>query len=78
MFELKEEIIFTGFNQRTSQKTGAPYTIVNFLGQDGQTFGVMADCDIPLDLVQLDKVKVTFKVMTGRYTQLRLIDIKKV
>lgn len=79
MLEFREErMILTGINSRISKNTGEEYKIINFLGENGQTFGCMAECDIPLTLKQLDEVSVHFKVLPGRYTQLRVLDIKKV
>lgn len=79
MLEFREErIILTGIDTRISKNTGEEYKIINFLGENGQTFGCMAECDIPGNLKQLDEVNVLFKVLPGRYTQLRVVDIKKV
>jgi hypothetical protein len=78
MLNFKEKMILTGITQRISQKTQEKYLLVNFLGEDGQTFGCMADCEIPQGLEQLDKVEVDFKVLPGRYTQLKVLGLKKV
>lgn len=78
MLQFKEKMILTGIEERTSQKTGEKYRLANFLGENGQTFGSMVDCSIPDGLSQLDTVDVGFKVIPGRYTQLRVTSINKV
>ena len=77
MLEFKEKIILTSIEQKESQKTGRTYKIANFLGENGQTFTTMLDCDVPDGLKQLDWVDVLFKVIPGRYTQLRVKEINK-
>lgn len=76
MLKFDTEIILTGIEQRRS-KEGKDYTMINYLNPNGQSFGTIADCSIPSDLQQLDKVYVTFQVVTGRYMQLRTISIVK-
>lgn len=76
MFEFKEEMVVTGVVNKTSKK-GNEYVIVNYLGQDGQTFGTMAECNLP-NLNQLDRVLATFKLTPGKYIQLKTIDIEKI
>lgn len=77
MLKFKEKIIMTGIERRVS-KLGKEYLIINYLGDDGKTFSTLAECHIPEDISQLDEVEVTFKVIPGRYVQLKTIDIKKV
>jgi len=77
MLEFKERLILTGVQQKIS-KTGNSYIIANFLDENGQIFGCIVDCDLPEGLRQLDHVDVKFKVIPGRYIQLKVIDIKKV
>lgn len=77
MFKFKEKVIFTGKKSMVS-KQGRDYTIVNYLGDDGNTFGTVADCLIPDSIKQLDEVEVTFGVIPGRYVQLKTIDIQKI
>lgn len=79
MLEFNEKMIITGVEQRVSQKTGDTYKIANFLGENGQTFGCMVEGNININgIEQLDKVDVKFKVIPGRYTQLKVLDMKKV
>lgn len=78
MLEFKEVCILTSIQQRKSNKTGKPYTIAFFLGENGQTFGCVVDCSVPEGLSLLDKVEVGFKVIPGRYTHLRVISIEKI
>ena len=78
MLEFKEICILTGVEQRKSKKTGETYRIVNFLGENGQIFSCMLESDVPAGLKQLDKVEVNFKVYPGRFTQLKVLGIKKV
>lgn len=77
MLEFKEILIYTGKDERVSEKTQKPYTIVNYLDDKGQTFGTIAECNIPIDLKQLQLVEVTFKVIPGRYLQLKTLSINK-
>lgn len=77
MLQFNSVCIFTGFALRKSKNSGNSYNLVSFLGSEGQTFSCIMDCSKP-NLEQLDKVNVTFKVVPGRYTQLRVLDLKKV
>lgn len=77
MLKFKEKIIMTGIERRVS-KQGNEYLIINYLGENGQTFGTIAECFIPDGLKQLDKVEVDFQVVPGRYTQLKTVGISKV
>lgn len=76
MLEFKEKLVFTGTQKRTS-KNGLDYTLVNYLDEDGSTFTTMADCIVPADIKQLDRVEVLFKVIPGRYTSLKTLMISK-
>ena len=73
---VEKNIVFTGAEIRVSKK-GEEYILVNFLGSDGKTFACVCDCQIPSNLKQLDRVDVTFKVLPGRYTQLRVLNLSK-
>ena len=77
MFKFKEKVIFTGKKAMVS-KQGRDYTVVNYLGDDGNTFGTIAECLIPPDIQQLDLVEVTFGVVPGRYVQLKTLEIRKI
>lgn len=77
MLDFTKKMIYTGKINRTG-KNGKSYTIVNYLGENGVTFSTIADCEIPEEIKQLDQVEVKFYVQTGRYIQLRTVDIKKV
>ena len=76
MLEFIEELVVTGIDERIS-KQGNKYTIVNYLGENGQTFGTVAECNIP-NIKQLDKVNATLKVYPGRYLQLKTIGLELV
>jgi len=78
MLEFKEKCILTGIEKRISKKSDETYIIANFLGDNGQTFGCIVECDIPQGIKQLDQVDVVFKVIPGRYTQLKVIGLNKV
>lgn len=79
MLEFKEEnMILTGIIKRESKKTGNEYLVANFLGEDGNTFGCMVDFPVnKADFKQLDSVDVIFRVIPGRYTQLRVKNMIK-
>lgn len=72
--EFKQKLIFTGSSERKSKK-GFTYTLINFLDDAGESFSCMSDLDYDIKCKQLDKVNVHFKVVPGRYTQLRVLDI---
>lgn len=74
MLEFKEKLIYTGKYERISEK-GNKYTIVNFLDEEGKTFGVIANCQVP-ELTQLQEVLVKFKLTPGRYNKLEIINIE--
>jgi hypothetical protein len=78
MLEFRENCILTGIEKRISSKSGEVYIIANILGENGKTFSCVVECEIPQGLSQLDKVDVEFKVIPGRYTQLKVIGLKKV
>lgn len=71
-----ESRIVTGVVQRVSQKTGNPYTVVNYLNDDGSTFSTVAECEIPRELKQLDRVEVDFDLTVGRYTALKTVAMR--
>lgn len=77
MLKFNEKLIYTGHSERTSKQSGEIYTIVNFLGSDGQSFGVIAKTNIPNSIKQLDTVDVLLGVTTGRYVGLQLLEISK-
>lgn len=74
MLEFKERLIYTGRYERVSER-GKKYTILNFLGEDGKTFGVIANCEVP-EINQLQQVHVKFKLTPGRYNKLEIIGIE--
>lgn len=79
MLEFKEEnMILTGIAEKESKKTGNEYLIANFLDEEGNTFSCMVDFPInKTEFKQLDKVDVIFRVIPGRYTQLRVKNMIK-
>lgn len=77
MLDFTKEMIFTGAELKKS-KENKEYVLVNFLNENGSSFGTVCECPLPQNLKQLDKVTVNFLVVPGRYTQLKTLDIKKV
>lgn len=77
MLEFIETMVLTGIEKKVS-KSGTEYTLAYLLGENGQTFSVPVDCEVPEGLQQLDKVEVLFKYVTGRYPHIKIIDLKKV
>lgn len=73
MFEFSEEVIVTGISNRVS-KQGKEYKVLNILDENGQTFGCMVDCVLPR-INQLDRLNLRFKVVPGRYTQMKVIGV---
>lgn len=73
--EFEQKCIVTGKEQRTSQK-GLDYTLINILDDTGKTFSCMADVDVS-DIKPLDTYNVRFKIIPGRYLQLRVVGISK-
>lgn len=70
------ERIITGAEKKTS-KNGNVYTIINFLDDNGRTFSCVSDVPLTSDIKALDKVNVEFEIITGRYTNLRVVGIWK-
>lgn len=65
MITFDKKIIFTGAVERTSKKTQNKYTLVNFLGESGESFSALADSitqDVFLSLNQLDEVIASFQL----------------
>lgn len=77
MFRLKENLIYTGHEVRTSKKSGNTYTLVRFLDGKGSVFSCVAKCVIP-SISQLDEVEVDIEVIPGRYNQINVLNIEKV
>lgn len=77
MLDFTKKMIYTGKINKIG-KNGQKYTLINYLGDDGVTFSTIADCEVPENIKQLDLVEVKFNIKTGRYIQLRTVDIKKV
>ena len=73
-----EQKIVTGVMQKVSKTSGKPYVMINYLNDDGQTFGTIAECTIPVGLKQLDKVLVDFELTVGKYMQLKTIALELV
>lgn len=73
--EFEQRCIITGQEQRTSQK-GLNYVLINILDDNGKTFSCISDVTIE-DLKPLDTYNVRFKVIPGRYLQLRVVGINK-
>lgn len=77
MITFEKELIYTGKQDRISKKTNNPYTLVNYLGETGESFSTIAECKVP-ELNQLDKVKVLFNLVPGRYFRFETLHIEKV
>lgn len=75
MLEFEERLIYTGKYERISKK-GDNYTVLNFLDDEGKTFGVIANCKVPENLTQLQEVLVKFKLTPGRFNKLEIISIE--
>lgn len=67
----------TGIVERVSKKTNNPYVIVNFLNEEGQSFGAMYKGvhDIVGQFKQMDLVEATFNLRTGQYMNLELVSL---
>lgn len=76
MFTIEAELIFTGYEIRTSKKNNRQYTLVKYLNDKGDIFSTLLKCE-KVDLNQLDKVKVILEVVPGRYVQLNTVGISK-
>lgn len=72
----KTRRIYTGTTTKMS-KMGNEYILVSFLNDDGQTFTVVSDVEVPDDVQKLDEVNVEFEVSVGRYNNLRVKRIWK-
>lgn len=76
MLEFERVLIYTGKEERTNKK-GDKYTLISFLGDNGQTVTALLDCR-PLDLKVLQEVGVKFRLNLGQYTSLKVIDLIEV
>lgn len=76
MFVIEKELIFTGYETRTSKNNNRRYTLVKYLSDKGDIFWTLLKCD-KIELNQLDKVKVKLEVIPGRYVQINTIGISK-
>lgn len=70
-------------SERTSKKTEKKYIIVNFLGEDGQTFSAMSDELISKakfdSIEQLDKVSTILSLSKfNNNLNMKLLSIEKV
>jgi len=63
--------IYTGTTKKEG-KNGNKYTLINFLDDEGQTFSVVSDVEVPLGIKQLETVNVEFELTTGKYKNLRV------
>lgn len=72
----QSERIITGAERKIS-KNGNEYNIFNFLDDNGRTFSCVSDVPLTSDIKALDKVKVEFEIITGRYINLRVVGIWK-
>ena len=76
MFKIETELIFTGYETRTSKNNNRQYTLVKYLNNKGDIFTTVLKCE-KIELNQLDKVKVLLEVVPGRYVQLNTVGISK-
>lgn len=73
-FEIRR--IYTGTTKKISNQ-GNEYILISFLNDEGQTFSVVSDVEVPDDIQPLDEVNVEFELSTGRYKNLRVKRIWK-
>lgn len=76
MFTIETELIFTGYESRTSKNNNQKYTLVKYLSDKGDIFATLLKCN-KITLNQLDKVKVKLEVIPGRYVQINTVEISK-
>lgn len=76
MFTIETELIFTGYESRTSKNNNRRYTLVKYLSDKGDIFSTLLKCE-KVQLTQLDKVKVKLEVIPGRYVQINTVGISK-
>lgn len=72
VLEFENDALVTGYDVKTSKK-GTKYTLVYILGDTGETFNCLCECEIPDNFKPLKKYKVRFRVIPGRYTQLKVV-----
>ena len=74
------DLVLTGLEKRMNKDKSREYMIARFLNEDGKTFDALVDesCIIPDGIKQLDRVKVTFKVITGKFINLRVLELCKI
>lgn len=76
MMKFETKRIFTGTTKKVG-KQGNEYILISFLNDEGQTFTVVSDVDVPENIKMLDEVNVEFEITTGRYTNMRVKRIWK-
>lgn len=76
MFVIETELIYIGYEEKTSKRTNRKYTLVKYF-KNGIVFATLLKCD-KVELNELDRVKVKLEVIPGgRYVQLNTIRISK-
>lgn len=73
----KQEMYFVDTYMNESKKTGNPYRMFIFIGEDKRPLEVISQ-DVTLDYrgQLFDKVLCTFELTTGQYMNLKLLDIE--
>lgn len=78
MITFEKELIYTGQETRKSQKTDNDYTLLSFLGENGQTFTTLFNDIFPNNIKPLDSVVANLKLTPGRYFRFETLSLEKV
>lgn len=73
----EQEMYYVDTYLNESKQTGKPYRMYIFIGEDKRPLEVMSkDVNLNYNGELFDLVTCTFDLQTGRYMQLKLLDIK--
>lgn len=75
--KFNQELIFTGKEDKKSQKTGRDYTIIKLLDEEGNQISCIAE-SIEKNIIMLQKVHVAFELRVGKYIQLKALEVRSI
>lgn len=76
MLQFEKEVLYLGYEDKQSKKTGKNYKIVHCL-IGNESIGLYFEGVVPEGLKRFDKVLVEFNLSIGRYTNLSINQFKK-
>lgn len=76
MLNFEKEVLYLGYDDRESKKTGKQYKIVHCL-IGNESVGLYYEGNIPEGVKRFDKIQVEFILTVGRFTSLSINKILK-